>query len=85
MIWEDITKSKALLQGVMAVASFTVGTVIACVSLFAIEPIGEISDSSTRIVTEMLILCAGCLGVTAYVQKTKDELNVRIDKLEHNK
>lgn len=51
------------LQGRMAVASFIAGTLIACVCLFFIEPLGEITASALSLVSEFLILAGALLGV----------------------
>lgn len=51
------------LQGIIAVASFTSGVLIAAVCLFFIEPLGEIASSAVSIVSELLVLCGAILGV----------------------
>ena len=53
------------LQGVIAVASFTTGVLIAAVCLFWIPPLGEIANSAISIVSELLVLCGAILGVKA--------------------
>ena len=53
------------LQGIIAVASFTSGVLIAAVSLFWIPPLGEIASSAISIVSELLVLCGAILGVKA--------------------
>ena len=53
------------LQGIIAVASFTSGVLIAAVCLFFIEPLGEIASSAISIVSELLVLCGAILGVKA--------------------
>ena len=53
------------LQGIIAVASFTSGVLIAVVCLFFIEPLGEIASSAVSIVSELLVLCGAILGVKA--------------------
>ena len=53
------------LQGVIAIASFTTGVVIAAVCLFWIPPLGEIANSAISIVSELLVLCGAILGVKA--------------------
>ncbi len=53
------------LQGIIAVASFTSGVLIAAVCLFFIEPLGEIASSAVSIVSELLVLCGAILGVKA--------------------
>ena len=53
------------LQGIIAVASFSSGVVIASVCLFFIPPLGEIASSAVSIVSELLVLCGAILGVKA--------------------
>lgn len=54
--------SPTRLQGGIAIASFSVGTIIACVCLFAIPPYGTIETSAISLVSEFLILCGALLG-----------------------
>ena len=56
-------KNPTRLQSVLAVASFIVGTVIGCISLFVVPPPGEITNSALGLTSEFLILCAAMLGV----------------------
>lgn len=56
-------KNTTKLQSILAVASFVVGTVIGCISLFFIPPPGEITNSALGLTSEFLILCAAMLGV----------------------
>ena len=53
------------LQGIIAIASFTSGVVIAAVCLFLVPPLGEIANSAISIVSELLVLCGAILGVKA--------------------
>ena len=53
------------LQGIIAVASFSSGVIIASVCLFWIPPLGEIASSAISIVSELLVLCGAILGVKA--------------------
>jgi hypothetical protein len=53
------------LQGIIAVASFSSGVLIASVCLFFIPPLGEIANSAISIVSELLVLCGAILGVKA--------------------
>ncbi len=53
------------LQGIIAVASFSSGVIIASVCLFFIQPLGEIASSAISIVSELLVLCGAILGVKA--------------------
>ena len=53
------------LQGVIAIASFSSGVIIASVCLFGIPPLGEIASSAISIVSELLVLCGAILGVKA--------------------
>ena len=43
------------LQGIIAIASFTTGVLIAAVCLFWIPPLGEIANSAISIVSELLV------------------------------
>jgi len=53
------------LQGVIAIASFSSGVIIASVCLFLVPPLGEIANSAISIVSELLVLCGAILGVKA--------------------
>ena len=53
------------LQGIIAVASFSSGVIIASVCLFFIPPLGEIASSAISSVSELLVLCGAILGVKA--------------------
>ena len=53
------------LQGIIAVASFSSGVLIASVCLFFTPPLGEIANSAISIVSELLVLCGAILGVKA--------------------
>ena len=53
------------LQGVIAIASFSSGVIIAAVCLFLVPPLGEIANSAISIVSELLVLCGAILGVKA--------------------
>lgn len=56
-------KNPTKLQSILAVASFIVGTIIGCISLFVVPPPGEITNSALGLTSEFLILCAAMLGV----------------------
>lgn len=51
------------LQGAIAIASFASGVVIAAVCLFFIPPFGEISNSAIMIVSVLLMMAGGLLGL----------------------
>ena len=74
------------LQGAIAIASFSSGVLIACVCLFFIQPLGEISNSAISIVSELLVLAGAILGVkTSYDMKFRrfeNELRHKADKPE---
>lgn len=53
------------LQGIIAIASFSSGVIIASVCLFLVPPLGEIANSAISIVSELLVLCGAILGVKA--------------------
>ena len=71
------------LQGIIAVASFSSGVIIASVCLFFIPPLGEIASSAVSIVSELLVLCGAILGVKASYdvkfRKFEAELNQVIE------
>ena len=71
------------LQGIIALASFSSGVIIASVCLFFIPPLGEIASSAVSIVSELLVLCGAILGVKASYdvkfRKFEDELNQVIE------
>ena len=54
---------KTTFQAWLAVASFASGVILASICLFAIKPYGEISNSAISIVSELLVLCGGMLGI----------------------
>ena len=72
------------LQGIIAIASFSSGVIIAAVCLFLIPPLGEIANSAISIVSELLVLCGAILGVKASydvkLRKFRAELDQIIDK-----
>ena len=76
------------LQGVIAIASFTTGVVIAAVCLFWVPPLGEIANSAISIVSELLVLCGAILGVKASydtkLRKFEAELRQVIDNENKN-
>ncbi|SKC47848.1 hypothetical protein SAMN06298214_0810 [Bacteroidales bacterium WCE2004] len=76
------------LQGIIAVASFSSGVIIASVCLFFIPPLGEIASSAVSIVSELLVLCGAILGVKASYdvkfRKFEAELNQVIENDNRN-
>ena len=76
------------LQGVIAIASFTTGVLIAAVCLFWVPPLGEIANSAISIVSELLVLCGAILGVKASydtkLRKFEAELRQVIDNENKN-
>ena len=74
------------LQGGIAIASFVMGSLISCVCLFFIRPLGEITSSAISIVSELLVLCGAILGVKASydVKFRKFEAELR-DVIENEK
>ena len=77
-----------LLQGIIAVASFSSGVIIASVCLFFIPPLGEIDSSAVSIVSELFVLCGAILGVKASYDvkflKFEAELNQVIENENRN-
>ena len=67
------------LQGILAVASFVCGVLLACICLFAIDPKGEISSGGISIVSELLILCGALLGIKVGYDTKMQKFEARID------
>lgn len=67
-------------------ASFSVGSIIACICLFLIEPKGEITNSAIGIVSQFLVLCGALLGIKTSMdwklQKFEGEVTRRADELD---
>lgn len=70
----DLTR----LQGSMAIASFSAGTVICMVCLFFIQPYGEISSTAMMAVSEFLVLCGGLLGSKASFDMRMQRFEARV-------
>ena len=69
------------LQGIIAVASFTSGVVIAAVCIFFIPPLGEIASSAISIVSELLVLCGAILGVKASYDTKFRKFEAELDQV----
>ena len=71
------------IQGGLAIASFCVGTLIACVCLFVIDPLGDIETSAISLVSEFLILCGALLGAKVAfdlkLQRFEGDLHKKVD------
>lgn len=72
------------LQGIIAVASFTSGVLIAALCLFFIEPLGEIASSAVSIVSELLVLCGAILGVKASYDVKFRKFQAELDQVIEN-
>ena len=72
------------LQGIIAVASFSSGVVIAAVCLFFIPPLGEIASSAISIVSELLVLCGAILGVKASYDTKFRKFQAELDQVIEN-
>lgn len=75
----DLTK----LQGVIAVASFSAGVIIAAVCIFFIEPKGSITSSAISIVSELLVLCGALLGVKASFDTKLQQFEARLKNIDN--
>ena len=73
-----------MLQGIIAVASFSSGVVIAAVCLFFIPPLGEIASSAISIVSELLVLCGAILGVKASYDTKFRKFQAELDQVIEN-
>ena len=72
------------LQGGIAIASFVMGSLISCVCLFFIRPLGEITSSAIIIVGNFLVLCGGILGVKASTDVRFKNLEMKVDHQEEH-
>ena len=72
------------LQGIIAVASFSSGVLIAVVCLFWIPPLGEIANSAISIVSELLVLCGAILGVKASYDVKLRKFQAELDQIIDN-
>ncbi len=72
------------LQGIIAVASFSSGVIIASVCLFFIPPLGEIASSAVSIVSELLVLCGAILGVKASYDVKFRKFQAELDQVIEN-
>lgn len=68
------------LKEIMAVMSFGVGSLIAMVCLFIIEPLGEIASTAISIVSEFLVLTGALLGVDAHFDHKMKTFETKIRK-----
>ena len=65
------------LQGIIAIASFSAGVLIACVW-------GQIDTSAVSIVSELLILCGAILGVKASYDVKFRKFQAELDQVLEN-
>ena len=70
------------LQGKMAVCSFIMGCVIACICLFGLEPLGEIATSAISIVSMFLVLAGALVGVKVSFDSQANKFAAEMNKLE---
>lgn len=68
------------IQTVMAIISFTVGTLIACACLFLIEPLGAIEMSAISVTSEFLILAGSLLGISASFDAKMQRFRAEVEK-----
>ncbi|MBE6253557.1 MAG: hypothetical protein E7109_08605 [Bacteroidales bacterium] len=72
------------LQGIIAIASFSAGVLIAAICLFFIPPLGEIASSAISIVSELLVLCGAILGVKASYDVKFRKFQAELDQVIEN-
>ena len=72
------------LQGIIAIARFSSGVIIAAVCLFLIPPLGEIANSAISIVSELLVLCGAILGVKASYDVKLRKFQAELDQIIDN-
>lgn len=68
------------IQSVMAIASFTIGVILASICLFLIEPYGEIHTSAISIVSELFILAGSLLGISASFDAKMQKFRAEVEK-----
>lgn len=66
----------------LAIASFTMGSIISIVCLCFIPPLGEIASSAISIVSEFLVLCGALLGISASFDNKLKQFETTILKKE---
>ena len=82
---ENTGKNPTKIQSGLAIASFIVGTVIGCISLFVVPPPGEITNSALGLTSEFLILCGALLGVSVAFDYKLARFETRVkDKFHDN-
>ena len=73
-------KNPTKIQTGLAIASFTVGTIIGCIALFVVPPPGEITNSALGLTSEFLILCAAMLGVSVTFDYKLSKFRAEVEK-----
>jgi hypothetical protein len=68
------------IQSVMAIISFSVGTIIACACLFLVKPLGQIETSAISVTSEFLILAGALLGISASFDTKMNKFRAEIEK-----
>ena len=73
------------LQSGLAIAAFTVGTLIGAISLFFVPPPNDISNSALVLTSDFLVLCAAMLGVNVVFEYKLSKFKTTIkNALENN-
>ena len=81
---EKRAKNPTRLQSGLAIASFIVGTLIGCISLFLVPPPGEITSSALGLTSEFLILCGALLGVSVAFDYKLSRFETRVKHTFHD-
>ena len=80
--YNALTPKSVRIQSGLAIASFSIGVILACICLFVIEPYGEIHSSAMGVVSELFILAGSLLGINVNfdlkMQKFKSEMEKEI-------
>ena len=71
-------KNPTRIQSGLAIASFTVGTIIGCIALFVVPPPGEITNSALGLTSEFLVLCGALLGVSVAFDYKLSKFETRV-------
>lgn len=79
------TTKNIRLQSGLAIAAFTVGTLIGAISLFLVPPPSDISNSALVLTSDFFVLCAAMLGVNVVFDYKLSKFKATIkDSLENN-
>lgn len=74
------TTKNIRLQSGLAIAAFTMGTLIGAISLFLVPPPSDISNSALVLTSDFFVLCAAMLGVNVVFDYKLSKFKTTIKK-----